>query len=167
MSRPWLVCIVTRLSCHAAVLWPWLLCIVTRLSCHAAVSRCYVTLLYHGRSCCVLCHTAVSRYCVTAVAVVYCDTVVVSRCCVMAVAVVYCDTVVVSRCCVTLLCHDRPRLRRPPRERQTRCSIPAVSGSIQTSDFKTVTPVATLPGVLRYRISAGDWLAGCQYTVNG
>ena len=44
-------------------------------------------------------------------------------------------------------------LRRPPRERQTRGSIPAFSvgdysWSSHTSDLKIGTPVATLPGVI-------------------
>ena len=46
-------------------------------------------------------------------------------------------------------------VRRPPRERKTPGSNPACSGifsgSIHTSDLKIGTPVATLPGVWRYR----------------
>ena len=38
------------------------------------------------------------------------------------------------------------------------------SGSSQTSDLKIGTPVATLPGASRCRVST-DWLARCQYTV--
>ena len=34
------------------------------------------------------------------------------------------------------------------------------SGSSHTSDFKIGTPVATLPGALRYRVSAGTGLPG-------
>ena len=41
------------------------------------------------------------------------------------------------------------------------------SGSSHTSDSKIGTPVATLPGAWRYRVSAGDWSARCQYTVTG
>ena len=51
------------------------------------------------------------------------------------------------------------RLRRPPRERKVPGSNPACagifSGSSHTSDLKIGTPVATLPGVWRYRVSAG------------
>ena len=50
-------------------------------------------------------------------------------------------------------------VRRPPRERKIPGSNPACagifSGSSQTSDFKIGTPVATLPGAWRYRVSAG------------
>ena len=52
----------------------------------------------------------------------------------------------------------------PPRERQTRCSIPAFSvgifpGQIIPVTFKIGTPVATLPGTWCYRVSAGTgWL---------
>ena len=44
------------------------------------------------------------------------------------------------------------------------------SGSSHTSDVKFSTPVATLSGTWRYRVSSGtgwDWLARCQYTVTG
>ena len=62
-------------------------------------------------------------------------------------------------------------VRRPPRERKIPGSNPACagifSGSSHTSDLKIGTPVATLPGAWRYRVSAGDWSARCQYTVTG
>ena len=48
--------------------------------------------------------------------------------------------------------------RRPPREREIPGSNPACagifSGSSHTSDLKIGTPVATLPGAWRYRVSA-------------
>ena len=50
-------------------------------------------------------------------------------------------------------------LRRPPRERKIRGSSLAYngifSGSSHTSDLTIGTPVVTLPGAWRYRISAG------------
>ena len=50
-------------------------------------------------------------------------------------------------------------VRRPPRERKIPGSNPACagifSGSSHTSDLKTGTPVATLPGAWRYRVSTG------------
>ena len=50
-------------------------------------------------------------------------------------------------------------LRRPPRERKIPASNPACagifSGSSLTSDLKIGTQVVTLPGVWRYRVSAG------------
>ena len=50
-------------------------------------------------------------------------------------------------------------VRRPPRERKIPGSNPAcariLSGSSHTSDSKIGTPVATLPGAWRYRVSAG------------
>ena len=50
-------------------------------------------------------------------------------------------------------------LRRPPRERKVPGSNPAcaeiVSGSSHTSDLNIGTPVATLTGTWRYRVSAG------------
>ena len=50
-------------------------------------------------------------------------------------------------------------VRRPPRERKIQGSNPACagifSGSSHTSDSKIGTPVATLPGAWRYRVSAG------------
>ena len=62
-------------------------------------------------------------------------------------------------------------LRRLPRERKIPGSNPACggifSGSSHTNDFKIGTPVATLPGAWRYRVSAGSALARCQYTVTG
>ena len=55
-------------------------------------------------------------------------------------------------------------LRRPPRERKTPGSNPACAeifqGSSHASDFKIGTPVATLPGAWRYRVSAGTGLPG-------
>ena len=64
---------------------------------------------------------------------------------------------------------DRDRLvglvvRRPPRERKIPGSNPACagifSGSSLTSDSKIGTPVATLPGAWRYRVSAGTGRPG-------
>ena len=50
-------------------------------------------------------------------------------------------------------------VRCPPRERKIPGSNPACagifSGSSHTSDFKIGTPVATLPGAWRYRVSIG------------
>ena len=50
-------------------------------------------------------------------------------------------------------------VRRPPRERKIPGSNPACagifSGSSHTYDSKIGTPVATLPGAWRYRVSAG------------
>ena len=66
--------------------------------------------------------------------------------------------------CAYVLFHARYRLvglvvRRPPRERKIPASNPACdgifSGSSHTSDLKNGTPVATLPGAWRYRVSAG------------
>ena len=55
-------------------------------------------------------------------------------------------------------------LRRPPAERKIPGANPACagifSGSSHTSDLKIGTPVATLPGALRYRVSAGTGLPG-------
>ena len=60
-------------------------------------------------------------------------------------------------------------VRRPSRERKIPGSNPACagifSGSSHTSDFKIGTPVATLPGAWRYRVSAGTGRPRCQYTV--
>ena len=54
--------------------------------------------------------------------------------------------------------------RRPPRERKIPGSNPACagtfSGSSHTSDLKTGTPVVTLPGAWRYRVSTGTGLPG-------
>ena len=54
--------------------------------------------------------------------------------------------------------------RRPPRERKVPGSNPACarifSGSSHTSDLKIGTPVATLPGAWRYRVSAGTGRPG-------
>ena len=55
-------------------------------------------------------------------------------------------------------------LRRPPRERKIPGSNPGYAqnfpGSSHTSDFKIGTPVATLPGAWRYRVSAGTGRPG-------
>ena len=55
-------------------------------------------------------------------------------------------------------------LRRPPPERKIPGSIPRsdgiFSGSSHTSDLKIGTPVATLPGAWRYRVSAGTGRPG-------
>ena len=54
--------------------------------------------------------------------------------------------------------------RRPPWERKIPGSNPACagifSGSSHTSDFKIGTPVATLPGAWRYRVSTGTGRPG-------
>ena len=54
--------------------------------------------------------------------------------------------------------------RRPPRERKIPGSNPACggifSGSSHTSDLKIGTPVATLPGAWRYRVSSGTGRPG-------
>ena len=55
-------------------------------------------------------------------------------------------------------------LRRPLREREIPGSNPAgggiFSGSSHTSDLKIGTPVATLPGAWRYRVSTGTGRPG-------
>ena len=55
-------------------------------------------------------------------------------------------------------------LRRPPRERKILGLNPACSeiflGSSHTHDLKIGTPVATLPGAWRYRVSAGTGQPG-------
>ena len=55
-------------------------------------------------------------------------------------------------------------VRRPPREWKIPGSNPACvgifSGSSHTSDSKNGTPVATLPGAWRYRVSAGSGRPG-------
>ena len=55
-------------------------------------------------------------------------------------------------------------VRRPPRERKIPGSNSACdgifSGSSHTSDFKVGTPVATLSGAWRYRVSAGTGRPG-------
>ena len=55
-------------------------------------------------------------------------------------------------------------VRCPPREREIPGSNPACdgifSGSSHTSDFKIGTPVATLPGAWRYRVSTGTGRPG-------
>ena len=65
------------------------------------------------------------------------------------------------------LIHDRLVglvVRRPPRERMIPGSNPACagifSGSSHTSDLKIGTPVATLPGAWRYRVSTGTGRPG-------
>ena len=54
--------------------------------------------------------------------------------------------------------------RRQPRERKIPGSNPACagifSGSSHTSDLNIGTPVATLPGAWRYRVSAGTGRPG-------
>ena len=66
-------------------------------------------------------------------------------------------------------CHTEDRLvglvvRRPPRERKIPGSNPACagifSGSSHTSDSKIGTPVSTLPGAWRSRVSAGTGRPG-------
>ena len=55
-------------------------------------------------------------------------------------------------------------VRCPPREREIPGSNPAYdgifSGSRHTSDFKIGTPVATLPGAWRYKVSTGTGRPG-------
>ena len=55
-------------------------------------------------------------------------------------------------------------VRRLPRERKVPGSNPACagifSGSSHTSDLNIGTPVATLPGAWRYRVSAGTGWPG-------
>ena len=55
-------------------------------------------------------------------------------------------------------------VRRPPRERKVPGSNPACagifSGSSHTSDLKIGTPVATLTGAWRYRVSTGTGRTG-------
>ena len=55
-------------------------------------------------------------------------------------------------------------VRRPPRERKVPGSNPACagifSGSSHTSDLNISTPVATLPGAWRYRVSTGTGRPG-------
>ena len=55
-------------------------------------------------------------------------------------------------------------VRRPPQERKIPGSNPACvvifSGSSHTSDLKIGTPVATLPGAWRYRVSTGTGQPG-------
>ena len=55
-------------------------------------------------------------------------------------------------------------VRRPPGERKVPGSYPACagifSGSSHTSDLNIGTPVATLPGACRYRVSAGTGWPG-------
>ena len=59
---------------------------------------------------------------------------------------------------------DGQMVRRPPRERKVPGSNPACarifSGSSHTSDLKIGTPVATLPGTWRYRVSTGTGRPG-------
>ena len=68
-------------------------------------------------------------------------------------------------CCYSLLTASLAWwLRRPPRERKVPGSNPACagifSGSSHTSDLKIGTPVATLPGAWRYRVSTGTGRPG-------
>ena len=62
-------------------------------------------------------------------------------------------------------------VKRLPRERKVPGSIPACDeiflGSIHTSDFKIGTPVATLPGAWRYRVSAGTGWPGVSILLLG
>ena len=55
-------------------------------------------------------------------------------------------------------------VRRPPQERKILGSNPAwtgiFSGSSHTSDLKIGTPVVTLPGTWRYRVSTGTGQPG-------
>ena len=55
-------------------------------------------------------------------------------------------------------------VRRPPQERKIPGSNPVCagifSGSSHTSDFKIDTPVATLPGAWRYKVSTGTGRSG-------
>ena len=55
-------------------------------------------------------------------------------------------------------------VRRPPRERKIPGSNPACAGifwgSSHTSDLKIGTPVASLPGAWRYRVSTGTGRPG-------
>ena len=55
-------------------------------------------------------------------------------------------------------------VRRPPRERKVPGSNPACggifSGSSHTNDLKIGTPVATMPGAWRYRVSTGTGRPG-------
>ena len=82
-----------------------------------------------------------------------------------------------SRVLIWSFCGDRLVglvVRRPPWERKTPGSNPACDGiflgSSHTSDSKIGTPVATLPGAWRYRVSAGTgqpgvsilWLGGVE-----
>ena len=67
---------------------------------------------------------------------------------------------------------------RLPRERKIPGSIPACAGifsvSSHTSDSKIGTPVATLPGARRYRVSSGTgrpgvsilWLSGVESLIS-
>ena len=62
-------------------------------------------------------------------------------------------------------------LRRPPRERKIPGSNPARAeifpGSSHTSDLKIGTPVATLPGAWRYKVSAGTGRPGVSILLLG
>ena len=56
-------------------------------------------------------------------------------------------------------------LRRPPPQQKiwgsiSACAVGDFSGSSHTSDFKNGTPVATLPGAWRYRVSTGTGRPG-------
>ena len=70
-----------------------------------------------------------------------------------------------SVCCPSFFTASLAKwLRRPPRERKVPGSNPACdgifSGSSHTSDLKTGTPVATLPGAWRFRVSTGTGRPG-------
>ena len=58
----------------------------------------------------------------------------------------------------------KSEVKGPPREREVPGSNPAsagiFSGSSHTSDLKIGTPVATLPGAWRYRVSTGTGRPG-------
>ena len=64
----------------------------------------------------------------------------------------------------TKMRNSRFLLAAPPREREVPGSNPAsagiFSGSSHTSDLKIGTPVATLPGAWRYRVSTGTGRPG-------
>ena len=71
-----------------------------------------------------------------------------------------------SRHCLPSICHHLIGLvvRRPPQEWKIPGSNPACDGiflgSSHTSDLKIGTPVATLPGAWRFKVSAGTGQPG-------
>ena len=71
------------------------------------------------------------------------------------------NAIIIFNCCHRLVGLVE---RRPPRERKIPGSNPACagifSGSSHTSDLKIGTPVATLPGAWRYRVSTGTGRPG-------
>ena len=81
-----------------------------------------------------------------------------SVCLSLSVCLCVSHSVSVSDCLVGLV------VRRPPRERKVPASNPACpgifSGSSHTGDLKIGTPVATLPGAWRYRVSTGTGQPG-------